>query len=52
MGIIDEYKEWTKEHPDPDYRCDEIHDFLDRFDKSSLFELLEWGWLMSDIYEE
>jgi hypothetical protein len=48
MDIIEEYKEWSEVHLDPDYRCDEIFDFLERFDRSEIFGLMEWCRLMAE----
>lgn len=43
-AIVNQYKQWKQEHPDPDYQYDEMHDFiaqLSRGDLQDVFEYLE-----------
>jgi hypothetical protein len=39
--LKEQYKEWKLENPDKDYQCDEIYEFLARFSRGDVYEIME-----------
>jgi hypothetical protein len=50
IQILEKYKKWKIDHPDEDYQCDEIFEFIES--RGDLYEVMEFALKAAEYFDK